>query len=279
MRATTTTHNGAAETPYDGAADPWSDGPAGRKARFLDAVAFEWIKVSTVRSTWWTLFAAAFITISIGAFAGSGADAGSEVDFVLREIYVGLPIGQLAICLFGALAATSEYGTGSIRSTFTAVPKRPRLLAAKALVVFAVSLVTGLLTSFATYTAGTLSLGAAVARPELSDGAVLRAVLGGGCYLGVLGVFALLVGLLLRASAGAITACVGLTFILPLMFHALSSLGDLLLKWWPTEAGQQVLHTVPTDTRLAPLAGLGWFAVCTLLALALVTSRVTRRDA
>lgn len=209
------TYNGAAETPYGGAADPWSDGPAGRKARFLDAVAFEWIKVSTVRSTWWTLFAAAFITISIGAFAGSGADPGSEVDFVLREIYVGLPIGQLAICLFGALAATSEYGTGSIRSTFTAVPKRPRLLAAKALVVFAVSLVTGLLISFATYTAGTLSLGAAVARPELSDGAVLRAVVGGGCYLGVLGVFALIVGLVLRASAGAITACVGLTFILP----------------------------------------------------------------
>ncbi|WP_432146957.1 hypothetical protein [Streptomyces sp. bgisy084] len=269
MRATTTTYNGAA--------DPLSNGTAARKARFIDAIAFEWIKISTVRSTWWTLFAAAFITISIGAFAGNSAEG--EVDSVLREIFVGLPIGQLAICLFGALAATSEYGTGSIRSTFTAVPKRPRLLAAKALVVFAVSLVTGLLISFATYTAGTLSLGAAVAPPELSDGGVLRAVLGGGCYLGVLGVFALLVGLVLRASAGAITACVGLTFILPLMFHALSSLGDLLLKWWPTEAGQQVLHLVPTETRLTPLAGLGWFALCTLVALALVTSRVTRRDA
>ncbi|MFF3542175.1 ABC transporter permease [Streptomyces platensis] len=261
------------------AAASWSKGTAGRRARFIDAAAFEWIKVSTVRSTWWTLFAAAAITISIGAFAGSDADPGAGVDFVLREIFVGLPIGQLAICLFGALAATSEYGTGSIRSTLTAVPKRSRLLAAKALVVFAVSLVTGLLISFATYTAGTLSLGAAVARPELSDGSVLRAVIGGGCYLGVLGVFALIVGLVLRASAGAITACVGLTFILPLMFHALGPLGDLLLKWWPTEAGQQVLHVVPSETRLAPLLGLGWFMVCTLVALALVTSRITRRDA
>ncbi|MFE1173491.1 ABC transporter permease [Streptomyces sp. NPDC058773] len=259
------------------AAASGSDGTEGRRARFIDAVAFEWIKVSTVRSTWWTLFAAAVITISIGAFAGSSAEG--EEDSVLREIFVGLPIGQLAICLFGALAATSEYGTGSIRSTLTAVPKRPRLLAAKALVVGGVSLVTGLLISFATHTAGTASLGAGVPRPELSDGSVLRAVVGGGCYLGVLGVFALIVGLVLRASAGAITACVGLTFILPLMFHALGSLGDLLLKWWPTEAGQQILHVVPSDTRLAPLAGLGWFAVCTLVALALVTSRITRRDA
>ncbi|MFI5522390.1 hypothetical protein [Streptomyces platensis] len=269
--ATTMTHTGAAA--------PGSGGTAGRKARFLDAVAFEWIKISTVRSTWWTLLAAAVITVGIGAFAGSTADTSREPQFVLQEIFVGLPMGQLAICLFGVLAATSEYGTGSIRSTFTAVPKRPRLLAAKALVVFAVSLVTGLLISFATYAVGSLTLGSAAGRPELSDGAVLRAVVGGGCYLGVLGVFALAVGLVLRASAGAITACVSLTFILPLMFGALGSLGKLLSKWWPSEAGQQVLRVVPVEGHLAPLAGLAWFTVCTLAALALVTSRVTRRDA
>lgn len=269
--STTMTHTGAAASP--------SNGTTGRQTRFIDAIAFEWIKVSSVRSTWWTLFAAAFITIGTGALGGGGADQGDTAEIVLKDIFIGLPIGQLAICLFGALAATSEYGTGSIRSTFTAVPKRPRLLAAKALVVCAVSLVTGLLISFGTYTAGSLSLGAAAPHPALSDGAVLRVVVGGGCYLGVLGVFALVMGLVMRASAGAITACICLTLILPLTFRALSDLGVLLIKWWPTEAGQRILDLVPATRYLSPLPGLGWFAACTLVALIGAISRVSRRDA
>ncbi|MEV6566032.1 ABC transporter permease [Streptomyces kronopolitis] len=258
---------------------PPSHATTGRRTRFVDAVAFEWIKVRSIRSTWWTLFAAAFITVGVAVLAGQHAEQHENAAGVLREVYVGLPLGQLALCLFGVLAATSEYGTGSIRSTFTAVPHRPRLLAAKALVVFAVSLVTGLLISFAAYGAGSLSTGPGVTYPALSDGAVLRAVVGAGCYLGVLGVCALALGLVLRASAGGITAAVSVTFILPIVFRMLGDSGRPLVKWWPTEAGQQVLHVFPSPQDLGPLPGLGYFAAFTVIAFIGATVLVNRRDA
>ncbi|MFI9081613.1 ABC transporter permease [Streptomyces sioyaensis] len=272
MTMTTTTTPPASTTPR-------SHGTSARRTRFVDAAAFEWIKVRSIRSTWWTLFAASFITVGVGVLGGLHAHPADRAATVLREIFVGLPLGQVAVCLFGVLAATSEYGTGSIRSTFTAVPQRPRLLAAKALVVFAVSLVTGVLISFATYTAGSTALGAHVAHPALSDGAVLRAVVGGGCYLGVLGVFALALGLVLRASAGGITAAVSATFILPIMFRMMGASGRSLLKWWPTEAGQQILLLVPSPENLAPLPGFGYFVTLTLVALIGATVLVDRRDA
>ncbi|MFI1303241.1 hypothetical protein [Streptomyces sioyaensis] len=269
----------ATTTTPAASATPRSHGTAARRPRFVHAVTFEWIKVRSIRSTWWTLFAASFITVGVGVLGGGHAHSGESAAMVLREIFVGLPLGQVAICLFGVLAATSEYGTGSIRSTFTAVPHRPRLLAAKALVVFAVSLVTGLLISFATYTAGSLALGTHVAHPALSDGAVLRAVLGGGCYLGVLGVLALALGLVLRASAGGITTAVSVTFILPIVFRMMGDSGQPLLKWWPTEAGQQILLLIPSPENLAPLPGFGYFATLTLVALIGATVLVNRRDA
>jgi len=268
-----TTTTPPASTPTRG------HGTAAKRARFVHAVAFEWIKIRSIRSTWWTLFAASLITVGAGMLGGGQANPGASTTTVLRGIFAGLPLGQVAVCLFGVLAATSEYGTGSIRSTFTAVPQRPRLLAAKAMVVFAVSLVTGLLISFATYTVGSLALGAHVAHPALSEGAVLRAVVGGGCYLGVLGVFALVLGLVLRASAGGITTAVSVTLILPIVFSVMGSSGKLLLTWWPTQAGQQIFRVTPSPDDLAPLPGFGYFTALTLVALIGAMALVNRRDA
>ncbi|MBL1101973.1 ABC transporter permease [Streptomyces coffeae] len=244
--------------------------------RFADAVAFEWIKMRSIRSTWWTLAAAACISIGIGMIGGREALPQDTTAFVMEKILVGLSLGQMAICVFGVLTATSEYGTGSIRSTFTAVPDRLRLLAAKALVVFTVSLVAGTAIVFATFAAGTLTLGSGVPVPSLSEDAVLRALVGGGCYLALLGVFSLALGLVLRASAGGITAAVSITFILPTVFHML---GDALLKWWPTQAGRQILQVSPSSTDLAPVPGLCYFAVTTVVALVVAMVLTNRRDA
>ncbi|WP_432011332.1 ABC transporter permease [Streptomyces cucumeris] len=265
------------EPLVDSPAPPRGDG--GPSPRFADAVAFEWIKARSIRSTWWTLAAAACITIGIGVLGGDKALPADDTANVLGKILVGLSLGQVAVCLFGVLTATSEYGTGSIRSTFTAVPDRMRLLAAKALVVFTVSLVAGTAIVFATFAAGTQALNPGVEVPSLSDGAVLRALLGGGCYLALLGVFSLALGLVLRASAGGITAAVSITFILPTVFQMLGQDGETLRKWWPTEAGQQILKVTPSSTDLAPVPGLGYFAVATVLALACAMVLTNRRDA
>jgi ABC-2 type transport system permease protein len=58
----------------------------------------------------------------------------------------------LPVAVLGALALTSEYGSGLIRTTFIAVPRRRSVLAAKATVTGAAALVAGeLLGRFAAY--------------------------------------------------------------------------------------------------------------------------------
>src|SRR5215468_4328018 len=114
----------------------------------------------------------------------------------------GVLFGQVAMCACGAMAATGEYATVTIATTFTAVPGRTRLLCAKALVVWVVATVAGVLTSLAAFFTGTAALPAGIAYPSIASATVLRAVVGLGVYLGILAVFALALGLILRSSAG-----------------------------------------------------------------------------
>ncbi|MEU8785331.1 ABC transporter permease [Streptomyces sp. NPDC048637] len=231
------------------------------------------------RSTWWTWLAAGFVTIGAGLLGAGNAAPGEPAGAVVGKTLGGIALGQIVVCLFGVLTATSEYGTGSIRSTFTALPRRPRLLVAKALVVLAVSTVLGTLILVSTLLAGSLMLAPGVAEPSLADASVLRAVLGGGCYLGLLGVFSLALGLVLRATAGGITAATSITFILPNMLALVGETGEVLNKWWPTVAGAQILQLMPTHGDLAPLPGFGYFALITVITFAGAVALTERRDA
>ncbi|MEU8685260.1 ABC transporter permease [Streptomyces sp. NPDC048611] len=255
-----------------------SEGRAAR-IRLIDAAAFEWIKVRSLRSTWWTWFAAGFVTIGIAVVGAGNAQPGEPSGAVLGKLLGGIQLGQIAVCLFGVLAATSEYGTGSIRSTFTAVPLRPRLLTAKALVVGAVSVIVGTVITFGCVLVGSLGLGSDVPSPSLADGSVLRVCLGGGVYLGFLGVFALALGLVMRATAGGITAATSITFVLPNMMMFLGETGETVSKWWPTDAGAQILQKESVTGSLAPFPGLAYFALITLLAVVGTIVLTNRRDA
>src|SRR5436305_6133408 len=125
--------------------------PGDRRPLLLDVLHSEWTKLRSVRSTYWTLLAAAAVTIGLGAILSlfyinnyttmSAADrAGFDpTSYALS----GLFLAQLAIGVLGALVITSEYGTGMIRTTFAAAPQRRLVLGAKALVFTAVTLVTG----------------------------------------------------------------------------------------------------------------------------------------
>jgi ABC-2 type transport system permease protein len=253
-------------------------GPA-RKTGFGNAVAFEWIKIRSVRSTLWTLVAAAAMVIAFAMLAGSQAKSGSSLPTVLGDIQGGIYFGQVAICVFGVLVATAEYGTGTISSSFSAVPSRPRLLAAKALVVWAVSTAVGLVISLVSFLLGTAMLQSGLPHPSLSDGSVLRSVIGMGLFLGVLGVFALAIGLLLRASAGAITAAIGVTLVAPIAFLMLGHVGTRLNEFWPTEAGRQILTIDHPHDVLSPGVGFGYFVVVTAVLFGAAVLRVNRRDA
>ncbi len=183
----------------------------------------ELTKLRTVRSTYWTLFTAVVAIVGLGAFlcaeyVGHYAHIRPEekgnfdpTSFSLN----GLLLAQLAVGVLGVLLITSEYSTGMIRATLAAVPQRRTVLAAKALVFIAVTVVLGVAACFAAFLIGQSILSSKHIEASLGDPGVLRAVIGGGLYLTVLGLLALGLGTLIRHSAGAIAALFGLVLVLP----------------------------------------------------------------
>lgn len=253
-------------------------GPAHRTT-FLDAVRFEWIKMRTVRASLWSLVAAAALMLGVGLIGANQVKAGVDPATVLGDLMGGVLFGQVAMCAFGAMAATGEYATGTVATTFTAVPDRTRLLGAKALVVWVVATVAGVLTSLAAFFAGVAALPAGISHPSIASGPVLRAVVGLGLYLGLLAVFALALGLILRSSAGAITVATTITVAVPIALLTTGSVGKRLDEWWPTEAGRQILNIGPAHGTLPPVTGLAYFTVIALAAGTAAVVLVNRRDA
>jgi ABC-type transport system involved in multi-copper enzyme maturation permease subunit len=190
----------------------------------------------------------------------------------------GVLLAQLAIGVLGVLLVTSEYSSGIIRSTFTAVPQRRSVIAAKAAVFAGVAFAVGIVASLVTFFVGQAILGSAGA--SLTSPGALRSVIGVGLYLGLLGVFAVGLGAVIRSTAGAVAALFGLILVLPGVFQALpSSISDSVDKFLPGNAGQAIFHTIRDTTTLSPWVGLGVFALYAGAALTAGLVLVRRRDA
>ena len=149
----------------------------------------EWIKLRSLRSTWWTL--ALTIAAAIGIAVAVGAQSKAHTaDLAGRRPRWRRPRAALD-WRAGGLVMTSEYTSGLIRSTFTAAPKRSLVLTAKAAVFGTVSLVVGETASFSAFLAGRASLSRTIASPALGRPSVLRAVVlagAGYCLIGLIGV-------------------------------------------------------------------------------------------
>ena len=185
---------------------------------FLDVLRSEFLKLRTVRSTFWTLTVAVVSNVGLGAVtAGVLAGRLSASERVtadgVRLALAGIHLSQVAFGVLGVLVITSEYGTGMIRATLSAVPQRRAVLAAKALVFAVTALVVGTLSSFGAYFAfqAALPTGDGL-KSTLAEPGVLRAMFGGGLYLAVLGLLGLGLGAVIRVSAGAIATLFGLLF-------------------------------------------------------------------
>ncbi|WP_324786236.1 ABC transporter permease [Streptomyces sp. H51] len=195
-------------SPYPGYTSPI---PVVR-AHLGHAVASEWTKIRSVRSTMWTLGVFLLLVVGIGLLtAGLVSANASEGDLAgenpLSFGVFGLLLGSMCIITLGVLTTASEYGTGMVRTTMTACPSRTRVLAAKSIVFFAVAF---------TVTLASVLL-VALADVALLDGAReptqaewLKATLGVSLYIALLGLLSLLVGSIIRHSAGAITIMIGL---------------------------------------------------------------------
>jgi ABC-2 type transport system permease protein len=223
--------------------------PTTGRAGFADAVRSEFTKIRSTRSTYWTLLALIVVTVGIGAIATAGTASHPQgitkasLDATQQSL-AGLYVGQLVIAVLGALTITSEYSTGMIRTSLAVQPRRGVVFAAKALVFAAVSLVTGLVACFASFFIGQAILSSHHLNATLGDPNVLRAVIGGALFLTACGMLAYGLGALLRHTAGAITAAIGLLFVVSILVNFLPhSWQNNVDKWMPAIAGAQIWTT------------------------------------
>jgi ABC-2 type transport system permease protein len=264
------------------AALPEAAGQAGLRG----TLASELTKIRSTRSTWWTLLALIVVTVGFGALASFGATRGGPrgpgFDATTHSLG-GLYLGQLIIAVLGALVITSEYSTGMIRTSLTAMPRRSTVFAAKALVFGLVALVVGLITSFVSFFLGQAIMSSDHINASLGQPGVLRAVIGGALFLTACGLLAFGIGMMLRHTAGAITTAIGLLFVLTVLVQFLpQSWQDHVDKWIPALAGSQIWQVKPSIGGTPMFSAWGGFAVLAGYAvLALIGGLILflRRDA
>jgi ABC-type transport system involved in multi-copper enzyme maturation permease subunit len=273
---------------------------ATHRAGFGAALRSEWTKLISLRSTVVTLLATMAVTIGISTAISWGASSriaflqahpgarGPRFDVsgfdAVQTSMAGLIFGQLVIAVIGAMVITGEYGTGMIRTSLAAQPRRGPVLAAKLAVFTAVALVTGLVSSFSSFFIGqhffaTVNLNVGLGAPD-----ALRAVIGGALFLTVAGLLAFGLGTILRHTAGAITAAVAILFISFIMFNFLPDTWQAdARRWIPFFAGSGIWGTKvdPVDAlhMWGPWTEFGVFTGYAILALIVGTVMFRKRDA
>ncbi len=173
---------------------------------FRHVARMEWIKLRSLRSTWWTLAITAAGAVAMAVVIG--VNTISKSADLTNNVLAGVVPGLLLIGVLGVLTATSEYTSGMIRATLAAAPRRPLLFAAKAAVFGALALAVGELASFVAFFAGGAAFRHGIAAPTLSQPGVLRAVLLGGTSYCLIGLVGLGLGAIIRHTAAAIAVLV-----------------------------------------------------------------------
>ncbi|MEU9210258.1 ABC transporter permease [Streptomyces sp. NPDC048415] len=251
----------------------------------------EWTKIRSVRSTIWSLailvvvtlvFTAVFMQMGIANWDKSdpSQQATMRLDPTGTILGSGILLSQLAVCVLGAMVIASEYSTGMIRASLLAVPKRVPVLAAKGAVFGLLVLAVGELTAFSSFFIGAPILHSK-APVAIGDPGVLRAVVGCGLYLSLLGLFALALGAIIRHTAASITGVIAFVLVLAPMTRLLpGSVGKHIHGYLPTEAGFLITqqHSRGGDV-LGPWQGLGVLALWTAVLLAIAAVLLRRRDA
>lgn len=244
-------------------------------------VASEWVKLSSVRSTWWSLAATAFLVagyvlmVSISAMESkaNGIEVPPMTPFDVSAGGIFL-MGQLGLATLATLSMAGEYATGSISSTLQCVPRRARLLIGKGLVVAPALFLAG--------TAVTI-LGALAGLPFLETVAgpwsyreLFASALGVGGYSAVIGIVALGLAAMLRSVAGTL----GCTFLLQLILPmALESTGVQMLvtasEYFPGSAGMALLgmEDAAYSAATAVAVLVGWAAAAWAGGVAVLRSR------
>ena len=264
--------------------------PSGR-AGFGWTLRSEFTKIRSVRSTYWTLLVLLAVSVGIGAAICAGVAANwsrtsaadrATLDATQVSIAGLFFLGQLVIVVLGAIVLTSEYSTGMIRTSLTAMPRRVTVYAAKAAVFAAVALVVTLVTAFVAFFLGQAILTSTHESATLSQPNVLRAVIGGALYVTLCGLFAFAAGAIFRHTAATITSVIGLLFVIPILAHLLPSnwYADIA-RWLPSSTGDAISVVVGPgpDHLFSPWGQFAVFAIYTAILLVVGGILFRKRDA
>jgi ABC-2 type transport system permease protein len=256
---------------------------AAGRYRFRHLARMEWIKLRSLPSTWCTLALAVAASAGIAAAARPGHISGTTASSLfVNSALIGMLAGVLLSGVLGVLVMTGEYTSGTILATFAAAPRRPLVLAAKAAVYGAVALITGEAAAFLSFLVARAALSPGITAPTLGDPGVFRAIALTGSSLGLIGLFGLGLGTIIRHTAAAIAVLVGIVYIGELFAGQLNPAIKAYLPIYIV--GNSLSVTTPLcrpGSASCPLPvwdGLGILAIYAVIALVLGGCILARRD-
>lgn len=250
--------------------------------RVVDVVASEWTKFRSVRSTFWLLVIAAFTAVggsAIVAIAQRSSSKPPTSDPLASVFLAWLEYPILAVGILGVLSITSEYTTGQIRATFTAVPQRLAVLAAKASVTGIVALIFGEALALASFLLAEAILAGHHGATSLSQPGVVGGVLAAGFFVFTIAMLGLGLGAIVRNTAGAVAVLPALIY-LPLVVLTLphpwnDSIGRFTLLMAAYQLVSEHSHAGLLSRPVSLVVVVAWPAVALLTAGFLIG----RRDA
>ncbi len=252
--------------------------PAAGRAGLPGVLRSEFTKLRSVRSTYWTIAALFIVSVGIAALAGVAVTSNlhgnpankAGLDATQASLGGFFELGQLVVAVLGALAITSEYSTGMIRTSLTAMPRRGTVFAGKLIVFSTVTLIVSVITSFISFFVGqalmsgtgvSASLFHSVSVPlgvistptsttfvgtiVISPGTVLTAIVGTALFVTSVALIAFGLGAIIRHTAGAITSAIGLMFVLPIIIQLLPNTWRWdIMRFFPDAAGRVLSVTI-----------------------------------
>lgn len=255
-----------------------------RLVRARDVLAFEWTKLRSIPSYRWTLIIAAVVTVGLTAVLANALASGptanrGPIDPLVDSFLAYAEYTVLPVTILSVLAFTAEYSSGLIRTTFTAVPRRWAVLAAKATVTGTVALVAGEIIAAACFFLSQALQSGHHRGLSLSDPGVLGGVLVAGFFLAACALVGVGVGAIVRHTAGGIAASLALIYLLAFLCLALPSpwrarLGRFTMPF----AAYQAIALHPSHSLFSP--GLSVLVLIAWPAAALVTAAlvIAHRD-
>ncbi|GAA1995332.1 ABC transporter permease [Catenulispora subtropica] len=278
--------------------------PAEPRPRFRDLCRMEWIKVASLRSTWFVLLAAAVATVFINL---NGVH--SDLQYIDRDLAhptqvmpdghvwhfyydplrrslsrIAVQLMMLGGAAIGALTMFGEFSTGQIRTTFAAVPKRGGVVAAKVTVLCAITTVLALAVALVSFLGGQAMLASRHVGTSIGDHDAQIAIAAYTLVVPVCALVGMLFGALIRNATASIVAVVAFLFLLPAFFggdkyrwvvevgHLFPGNAEDTLTFWARDP-YQTMGKWPASHTHAWLVYAGWAVISIATALVLVKKR------